>query len=165
MYLAMWLMVLGALVGCQAWSSDVGEPSLGHWSNRDLPGSRNINWWELSQRYPSQWWNPAPLNDQQTPVLDTQCQTTSRTGIQPHPLKDSLPKIISSQTPQNTPHDMVLPTRKTRSSLIHQDTGTSLCHQETYRTHWTNITTGGRHQKQWDYKPASCEKETPNTVS
>ena len=53
-----------------------------------------------------------------------------------HPLAERLPKIIiSSQTPQNTPPDMVLPTRKTRSSHIHQNTGTSPLHQEAYTTH------------------------------
>ena len=52
------------------------------------------------------------------------------------PLAERLPKIIiRSQTPQNTPLDTVLPTRKTRSSLIHQNTGTSPLHQETYTTH------------------------------
>ena len=55
-------------------------------------------------------------------MLDTPYQTTSKTGKQPHPLSERLPKIIiSSQTPQNTPPDTVLPTRKTRSSLIPSD--------------------------------------------
>ena len=67
--------------------------------------------------------------------LDTSCQTTSKTGTQPHRLAERLPKIISPQTPQNTPPDMVLPTRKTRCSLIHQNTGTSPLHQEAYTTH------------------------------
>ena len=89
-----------------------------------------------SQRSPSQHEDPAPLNDQQATVQDTLCQTTSKTGTQPHPLAERLPEIIiSSQTPQNTPPDMVLPTRKTRSSLIHQNTGTSPLHQEAYTTH------------------------------
>ena len=43
--------------------------------------------------------------------------------------------IVSSQTPQKTPPDEVLPTRKTRFSLIYQNTGTSPLHQETYTTH------------------------------
>ena len=65
-----------------------------------------------------------------------QCQTTSKTGKQPDPLTERLPKIIlSSQTPQNTPLDTGQPTRKTRSSLNHQKTGTSLLHQEAYTTH------------------------------
>ena len=64
------------------------------------------------------------------------CQTTSKIGTQPLPLAERLPKIIlNSQTPQNTPPDAALPTRKTRSSLIHQSTGTSPLHQEAYTTH------------------------------
>ena len=91
---------------------------------------------EISQRSPSQHQDPVPLNDQQVTVLDTLCQTTSKTGTQPHPLAQRLPKIIiRSQTPQNTPSDTDLPTRKTKSSLIHQNTGTSPLHQEAYTTH------------------------------
>ena len=103
---------------------------------------------KISQRYPSQHQDPAPLNDQQVTVLDTLCQT-SKTGTQPHPLAERLPKIIMrQQTPQNIPPDVDLPTRKTRSSLIHQNTGTSSLHQETYTTCWNTLPTGGRHQKQ-----------------
>ena len=69
-------------------------------------------------------------------VLDTLCQTTSKTGTQPHVLAKKLPKIIiSTQTPQNTLPDVDLPTRKTRSSLIHQNTGTSPLYQEACTTH------------------------------
>ena len=61
---------------------------------------------------------------------------TSKTGTQAHPLAERLPKIIIiSQTPQNTPPDGVLPIRKTRSSLIHQNTGTTPLHQEAYKMH------------------------------
>ena len=35
---------LGALARCQAWASEVGEPSSGHWSIRDLPTPHNIKW-------------------------------------------------------------------------------------------------------------------------
>ena len=131
---------LGALVGCQACASEVGEPTSGHWSNRDLSAPCNIKQRKLSQRSPSQCKDPAPLNDQQATVLDTLCQTTSKIRKQPHPIAERLPKIIiRPQTPQNTPPDMDLPTRKTRSSLIHQNTGTSPLHQEAYTTHWTNL--------------------------
>ena len=66
----------------------------------------------------------------------TLCQTTSKTRTQTHPLAERLPKIIiRPQTPQNTPPDVDMPTRKTRSSLIHQNTGTSPLHQEAYTTH------------------------------
>ena len=67
-------------------------------------------------------------------------QTTSKSGTQPHPLAQRLPKIkIRPQTPLNRPPDVDLPTRKTRSSLIHQNTGTSPLHQEAYTTHWSNL--------------------------
>ena len=45
---------LGAPARCQAWTSEVGEPSSGHWSTRDHPALRNITRWKLSQRFPSQ---------------------------------------------------------------------------------------------------------------
>ena len=132
----MWLTGSWCSSWCQAWASVVGEPSSGHWTTRDLPAPCNFKRQNLSQRSPSQRQDPAPLNDQQAAVLDTLCQTTSKTGTQPHPLAQRLPKIIiRPQTTQNTPPDAVLPTRKTRSSLIHQNTGTSPLHQETYTTH------------------------------
>ena len=91
---------------------------------------------KIPQRSPSQCQDPAPLKDQQATVLDTLGQTTSKTGTQPHPLAERLPKIIiKPETPQNTPPDVDLPTRKKRSSLIHQNTGTSPLHQEAYTTH------------------------------
>ena len=40
---------------------------------------------KISQKSPSQRQDPAPLNDQQATVQDTLCQTTSKTGTQPHP--------------------------------------------------------------------------------
>ena len=131
---------LGALSRCQARASEVGELSSGYWSTRHLPVPCNIKRWKLSQRSPPQRLDPAPLNDQEATVLDTLCQTTSKTETQNHPSAERLPKfVISSQTPQNTPPDAVLPMRKTRSSLIHQNTGTSPHHQEAYTIHWTNL--------------------------
>ena len=142
---------LGALAGCQAWASEVGEPSSGHWSTRDLLAPSSINQQEFSQRSLSQCKDPAPLKDQQDPVLDTPCQKTSKTGTQPHPLTERLPKIIiRSQIPQNTPPDTVLPTRKTRSSLILQNTGTSPSTKESTQHTEPTLPTGGRHQKQWE---------------
>ena len=88
----------GAPVGCQ--TSEGGEPSSGHWITRDLPALHNINQRELSQRSPSQRWDPAPINNEQAPVMDTPCQTTSKTGTQPQPSAERLPKIrIRPQTP------------------------------------------------------------------
>ena len=96
---------------------------------------------KISQRSPSQHQDPASLNDQQATVLDTLWQTTSKTGTQPHPLAERLPKIIiRPQTPQNTPPDVDLPTRKTTPSLIHQNTGNSSLHQEAYTTQCTKHT-------------------------
>ena len=117
---------------------------------------------KISQRSPSQRQDPAQLNDQQATVLDTLCQTTNKTGTQTHPLAERLPKIIiRPQTPQNTPLDMDLPTRKKRSSFIHQNTGTSPLHQEAYTTHWTNLATGGRRQKHRELKTCSLWKGDP----
>ena len=142
----------------------MGEPSSGHWSTRDLLAPRNINRRELSQRSPSQCLHSAPLNDQQAPVLDILCETTSKTGTQPHPLAERLPKIIlSSQTPQNTPPDTVLPTRKTRSSLIHQNTGTSPLHQEAYTTYRTKLTHWGQTPKTTGTANLQPAKRRPQT--
>ena len=88
------------------------------------------------------------------------------TGTQPHALAERLPKIIiRSQTPQNTPLDMVLPNRKTRSSLIHQNTGTSPLHQEAYNSLNQPYPWGADTKNNGNYEPAACKKETPNTVS
>ena len=54
-----------------------------------------------------------------------------------------MPKIIRSQTPQNPPLDMVLPTRKARSSFNYQNTGISPLHQELYTTHFINLSHWG----------------------
>ena len=42
---------LGALASCQAWASEVREPSSGHWTIRDLLAQCNINRQDLSQRF------------------------------------------------------------------------------------------------------------------
>ena len=116
------------------------------------------------QRPPFQHEDPAPLNDQQATVLDTLYQTTSKTGTQTHALAERLPKIIlSSHTPQNTPPDAVLPTRKTRSSLIHQNTGTSPLHQEAYTTHWTKLMHWGQTPKTTGTMNLQPAKRRPQT--
>ena len=119
---------------------------------------------KISQRSPSQHQDPASLNDQQAPVLDTSCQTTSKTGTQPHPLAERLPKIIiRPQTPQITPPDVDMPTRKTRSSLIHQNTGTSPLHQEAYTTHRTNLSHWGQTPKTTGITTLQPVKRRPQT--
>ena len=86
--------------------------------------------------------------------------TTSKTGTQTHPLADRLPKIIiSSQTPQKTPLDVVLPTRKTRSSL--QNTGSSPLHRKPMQSTEPTLATGGRHQKQWELRTCSLQNGDP----
>ena len=122
---------------------------------------------KISQRSPSQHQDPAPLNNQQATVLDTLCQTTSKKGTQPHPLAERLPKIIiTSQTPRNTTPHADMPTRKTISSFIHQNTGTSRLHQEAYTTHWTSFSHWWEDKKNnGNYEPTACEKETQNTES
>ena len=155
---------LHAPAGWQASACEVGEQSSGHWSTRDLPPARTIKRQKLSQRSPSQREDPAALNDQQATLLDTLCQKTSKTGIQLHPLAERLPKIIiRSQKPQNTPLDAVLPTRKTRSSLIHQNTGTSLLHQETCITHWPNLSSWGQTPKTTGTTNLHPDKRRPQT--
>ena len=105
---------------------------------------------KISQRSPSQHQDPASLNDQQAKVLDTLCQTTSKTETQTYPLAERLPKIIiRPHKPQNTPPDVDVPTRKKRSSLIHQNTGTGPLHQEAYTTTEPTLATGDRYLKQW----------------
>ena len=117
---------------------------------------------KISQRSPSQRQDPDPLNDQQATVLDTLCQTTSKTGTQHHPLADRLPKIIRRpQTPQNTPPDMDLPTRKTRSSLIHQNTGTRPSTRKPTQPTEPTSATGDRHQKQRELRTCSLGKGDP----
>ena len=91
-------------------------------------------------------------------------QTTTKTGTQPHPLAERLPKIIlSSQTFWNTPMDMALPTRKTRSSSTHQNTGTSPLHQEAYMSHWTNLTHWGQTPKTMGTMNLQPVKRRPQT--
>ena len=125
-----------------------GRPKFRTLVHQTPPSSMTYQMAKTFQRSPSQCQDPAPLNDQQATVLDILCQTTSETGTQPHPLAERLPKIIiRSQTPQNTPPDTVLPTRKTRSSLRLQNTGTSPLHQEAYTPHWTNLIHWGQTPK------------------
>ena len=121
---------------------------------------------KISQRSPNQRQDPAPLNDQQSTVLDTLCQTTSKTGTQPHPLPERQPKIIIwSQIRQNTPPDVDLLTRKTTSGLIHQNTGTVPSTRKPTQPTEPNLATGADTKNNGNYEPADSKKETPTTVS
>ena len=88
----------------------------------------------------------------------------SKTGTQHYPLAERLPKIIlGSQTPQNTPQDSALPTRKTRYTSTQQNTGTTPLQQETYTTHWTNLTPWGQTPKSTGTMNLQHVKRTPQT--
>ena len=161
------LQTLGSPARGRAWASGVGVLSPGCWTAREFLGPGNINWHAHSWWYPYQHQDPALLNCLQAPVLDTSCQTTSKTGTQPHLSADSLPKVLlSSQKPQNTPPDVALPFRGKRFSSTHQRAGTSPSHQEAYTGTWTNLTHQGADNKsKRNYDLATCGKETTNIES
>ena len=123
-----WPSVRPELLRWESSVQDIGPP--------ETSWPQEISVGKSSPRSPSQDEDPAPFNGQQAPVLDTLCQTTSKTGTQTHPLVESLPKVIlCSQRLQNTPPVAALPTRGKRSSPTHQNTGTSPLHQEAYTSH------------------------------
>ena len=148
-----------------AWASEVGEVNSGHWTIIDLPAPHNFNWQELAQRSPSQHKDPGPPNGPQTLVLHAPCQTTSKTGTQPHPLAERLTKIIlSSQTPKNTPLDVALLTRKIQThppEHRHQSPPPGKLHKPLSQSHQLGADTKNNRK----YEPAAWEKETTNTVS
>ena len=96
-------------------------------------------------------------------MLDASCQTTSKTGTQPHSLEDRLPKVIlSSQTPQNTsldaapcPSEGQGPAPPTRTQAPVHPT-----RKITQATGPISLT-GGRHQKQEEIWPCSQWKGDP----
>ena len=53
------------------------------WTTRELVIMWNINWQELSERPPSQQYDQAPPNVQKVLVLESSCQTFSKTETQP----------------------------------------------------------------------------------
>lgn len=85
------------------------------------------------------------------------------TKIWLHSSAERLPKIsLNAQPPLNTPLDMVLPLKGTRSSTLHQWADSSPSHQEA----WTNLNHQGvdiRSKKNCD--PAVYGTETINTKS
>ena len=94
------LQGLGSQSGCQAWASGEVMLSPGCWNAREFPVPGNIKQQELSWRSPSHLQDLAPPNCLQAPVLNTPCQTTSKTRKQTHPSADRLPKVVlSPQTP------------------------------------------------------------------
>ena len=116
---------------------------------------------KISQRSPSQRQDAAALIDQQATVLDTLCQTTRKTGTQPQPYQ-RLPKIIiKSQTPKNTPTDVILPTeRQDPDSSTRTQTLVPSTRKLTQPTEPT-LATRGRHQKQRKLQTFSLRKGDP----
>ena len=117
---------------------------------------------KISQRSPSQRQDPAALNNQQIPVLDTLCQTTSKTGTQPHPLAQRLPKIIiRPQTPKThhqtwtCPLETQDPASSTRTQALVPST-----RKPTQPTEPT-LATWNRHQKQRELRNCSLQKGDP----
>ena len=93
----------------------MGALNPGCWITRDFLGLGNINQHVLSQRYPSQHQDLAPVNCLKVLILDTSCQTTSKIGTQPYSSASRLPEVIvSPQKPQNTPSNTALTIRRKR---------------------------------------------------
>ena len=137
-----------------------GAPSPGHWTAREFLAPGNITQHAHSWRSPCQHQDPTPHNCLQAPAQDTSCQTTSKTGTQPQPSADRLPKVVlSSQTLQNTPLDTALPFRGKRLSSTHQSAGTSPSHQEAYTSPWSNLThQGADNRSKRNYDPTACRR-------
>ena len=95
-------------------------------------------------------------------MLDTLCQTTSKTGTQPHPLAERLPKIIiRPQTPQNTPPDVDLPPeRQDPASSARTQALVPSTRKPTQPTEPT-LATGDRHLKQRELRTCSLQKGDP----
>ena len=85
----------------------------------------------------------APPKSQQGPVWDAPYQSFSKTGAQLCTSTGSLSKsTLNPQILQNTLLDTALTSRETRSSSIHQNTGTSLWDQ--LGPSWSQPTPGGQ---------------------
>ena len=97
----------------------------------------------------------APPNRMQDLVLSPSEQTTSRIGIQPHLKASRMPKVVSSsQLTINTPLDMALPTKGTRSKPTHRGQEPVPSTRKPAQTQNQPCTPGSRHQKQ-ELQPCS----------
>ena len=78
-----------------------------------------------------------------------------------HPSADRQPEVVlSPETPQNTPPDVALPIRRTRSSTIYQSTGTKTSHQEANTTDRTKLTHKGQTSEARGAKTAERRPQT-----
>ena len=76
-------------------------------------------------------------------MQDAPCQFSNKTGTQLCTLAGRLPRPIPKpKARQNSLLDTALPSRETRSSPIHQNTGKSCPNQETSTRHWSSPTHG-----------------------
>ena len=155
------LWALGSPARGWHWAARVQALSPGCWTDREFPGPGNIN----------QYASPGdihlntkilhhPTACRLQSVLDTSCQTTSKTGTKPQTSADRLPKVVlSSQMPQK------------HTNLCDHQSKTQLHppeyrHQEAYTSPWTKLTyQGADNRSKRNYNPAACGKETINTIS
>ena len=73
-----------------------------------------------------------------------------------------MPKtILSTQTPQNTPPDAALLTKKTRSSPTHQNTGTSPLTMKPKQANELTSATRGKNQNQRELQTCNLQKGDP----
>ena len=147
----------------QTWNSEMEEPHPTCWTTRELPAPWNVNWWEASQRPPSQHQGLAPLKGSKLPGLEDTCQIISKIGRQHCLLTHRLRRAIPSpQTPQNTPLAAASPFRETRASSTQQNTGTSPCKPRAVTDTSPSPPTGGRTHKEEELQPSICRKDTPH---
>ena len=109
---------------------------------------------------------PAPPDYQQAPVLDTPCNTTSKTGTQLQPLAGSClnhtkftdtPKYTTKPDPAHQ-KDKIQPHSPEHRHLSPQP---GALHNPLNQPHPLGADTKNNR----NYEPTACEKETTNTVS
>ena len=117
---------------------------------------------KISQRSPSQHQDPAPLNDQQATVLDTLCQTTSKTGTQPNPLAERLPKILKRpQTPPKHHQMRTCPPERQDPASSNRTLALVPSNRKPTQPTEPTLATGDTNQKQWELQTCSLRKGDP----
>ena len=113
----------------QAWTSKMGDKSLGHWLIREHLIPWNTNQQKCSQKASISTLRCDPIQSSKLLCCTAHTKTTRKTETQPYPLADRLPKVIpSSQAYHNTPMGVTLPYRETWSSSTHENIGASPLH-------------------------------------
>ena len=95
-------------------------------------------------------------------MLDTLCQTTSKTGTQPHPLAERLVKIIIRSRQPKTHHQAwsCPPERQDPASSTRTQAPVLSTRKPTQLTEPT-LATEGRNQKQWELRTYCLKKGDP----